>query len=245
MSAGTDNGAAARPAGMPGPAAGRLNVLELGRMAYEPALRLQEDLVARRKRALIPDTLALVEHEPVYTLGRGATEADVLVPRGELARRGIAVVRTGRGGQVTYHGPGQLVGYPIVHLGDLGLGVVEYITGLERTLVAVLSDFGVAATTDPVRRGVWIGRDKIAAIGVRVTGQVTMHGFALNVSPDLSPYAGIVPCGLRDRGVTALARLAPGVAMASVVRRTVLRFAECFGYADVRPGADSPNGGVP
>jgi lipoyl(octanoyl) transferase len=210
-----------------------LDVLDAGRMPYGPALDLQERLVARRKAREIPDTLVLVEHDPVFTLGRNATEANVLLSPDELRARGIEVVRTSRGGQVTYHGPGQLVGYPIVHLGDLGQGVLAYVSALERTLIRVLADYGVAAVGDSANRGVWVGRDKIAALGIRVTGQVTMHGFALNVAVDPASYGGIVPCGIRDRGVTSLHLLAPGAAMADVKARTVARFAETLGFTSV------------
>jgi lipoate-protein ligase B len=210
-----------------------LDVLDAGRMPYGPALDLQERLVARRKAREIPDTLVMVEHEPVFTLGRNATEANVLLSADERRARGIELVRTSRGGQVTYHGPGQLVGYPIVHLGDLGLGVLAYVGALERTLIGVLADYGVVAAGDAVNRGVWVGRDKIAALGIRVTGQVTMHGFALNVTVDPTAYQGIVPCGIQDRGATSLHMLAPGVTMADVKTRTVAHFAETLGFTSV------------
>jgi lipoyl(octanoyl) transferase len=205
------------------------SVLDLGRRAYRPCLALQEETVARRQRGEIPDTLLLVEHDPVYTLGRSGKEENVLLQADELARLGIEVIRTGRGGDVTYHGPGQIVGYPIVDLAARGAGVLWYVRALEDILVRTLSDFGVTAAGDARNRGVWVGREKIAAIGVRVTRHVTLHGFALNVRTDLAPYAGIVPCGIRDRGVTSLHRFVPDVTMEAAKRAVVRRFLEVFG----------------
>ena len=153
----------------------------------------------------------------------------MLLPREELTRRGIEVVRIGRGGDVTYHGPGQLVGYPIIHLGERGKGVLWYVQALEQILVRVMADFGVQADTDRQNRGVWVGDEKIAAIGVRVTRRITMHGFALNVRTDLANYAGIVPCGITDKGVTSLHLLVPDVSMDAVKDVTVQRFREVFG----------------
>lgn len=207
-----------------------LDVLDLGRCAYAPALREQERLVADRKADRVPDTLVLVEHDPVYTLGRSADEHHVLSSRDELARRGIEVVASSRGGDVTFHGPGQLVGYPIVSLAARGQGVLWYMQGLETLIIRVLAQVGVEAHTDDINRGVWVGRDKVAALGVRVTGGVTMHGFALNVTTDLAYYDAIVPCGLADRGVTTLARLVPGVTVADVKPRVVAAFRDVFEY---------------
>lgn len=217
----------------------RLDVLNLGRRAYGPVHALQEALVARRKAGTIADTLVFVEHEPVYTLGRSAKDAHVLLREDELAARGIDLVRIGRGGDVTYHGPGQLVGYPIIKLAALGVGAVGYVTGLEQCLIRVLADFGIAAGTDPINRGVWVGANKIAAIGVRITGGVTMHGFALNVRTDMAPYAGIVPCGIASRGVTSMHLLQPGAAVTldAVVARFLIAFSERFGYDSIHPDA--------
>lgn len=215
---------------MTGVVQGVLRVVDLGRMAYEEAFALQERTVEERKAGRTGDTLLLVEHEPVYTLGRNATEGNIVGTREELARAGISVVRTTRGGDVTYHGPGQLVGYPILDLGARERSVTDYIDSLERVLILLLADFGVQAGTDSRNRGVWVGNDKIAAIGVRVTRGVTMHGFALNVKTDLRQYSAIVPCGIRGAGVTSLALLVPGVEMDDVKRRLVSRFRGVFGY---------------
>jgi lipoyl(octanoyl) transferase len=209
-----------------------LRVVDLGRMAYEEAFALQERTVEDRKAGRIGDTLLLVEHDPVYTLGRNATEENIVQTREELARAGISVVRTTRGGQVTYHGPGQLVGYPILELGGRERGVTAYIDSLEKVLILLLSEYGVQAGTDSRNRGVWVGNDKIAAIGIRVTRGITMHGFALNVKTELRQYSGIVPCGIRGAGVTSLALLVPGVDMEDVKRRLIARFRDVFGYGE-------------
>jgi lipoate-protein ligase B len=211
-----------------------LEVRDLGSGAgYRETLALQEELHARRVAGGVPDTLLLLEHRPVYTLGRSASESNVLASEEWLRREGIERAATTRGGDVTYHGPGQLVGYPIVHLGEAGLKVLEYVDALEETLIRAAAAFGVAAGRDARNRGVWAGNDKLAALGIRVSRQVTMHGFALNVSPRLEDYRGIVACGLKDAGVTSLARLlgrAPP--MPEVKARVEASFREVFGYGE-------------
>ena len=178
----------------------------LGRIGYADAFALQHEIAARVADGSSPGALLLLEHDPVYTLGRRATEAEVLLDSRELARRGIAVERSDRGGRVTYHGPGQLVGYPIVDLARLN-DVRGYVCELERALIEVCASYGVAASTDPDNVGVWVGGAKIGAIGVHVSRGVTTHGFALNASPDLGAFNGIIPCGIVDKGVTSFAAL--------------------------------------
>jgi lipoic acid synthetase len=208
-----------------------LRVRWLGRVPYAEAEVLQRALHARAA----DDYLLLQEHPHVYTLGSRADLAHVLVPPASV---GAELVRADRGGDVTYHGPGQLVGYPIVSLAEWRAGqrdVVAYVRKLESVLVAALADLGVAAESrvDGLT-GVWIGDEKIAAIGVRVAKGRTRHGFALNVDPDLTMFSHIVPCGIRDKGVTSLARvLGRAPDMKDVVDRVVARFAESFGYTDV------------
>ena len=216
---------------------GILQVADLGRRAYGPVLALQEQLVAARQRDERPDTLLCVEHTPVYTLGRTANRAHILLPPDELQRRGIEVFEIGRGGDVTYHGPGQLVVYPILKLDGAERRVLWYVGCLEQTIVRVLADYGIAATLDRQNRGVWVGDAKIAALGVRITRHVTMHGFALNVAVELGYYAGIVPCGIADRGVTSLNRFVPGVTLADAQSRVRERFMQVFGYTDWEPAA--------
>lgn len=208
----------------------KLRVLDIGRVPFEQAFALQEETVAARKDDTVPDTLILVEHEPVYTLGRNADPANVLESPETLAERGIDVVRTTRGGQVTYHGPGQLVGYPVISLSARKKGVLWYVEQLERTLIQVLKAFDLEARTDPDNRGVWIGDAKIAALGVRVTRHVTMHGFALNVTVNMADYAGIVPCGITDKGVTSLNLLSPGATIEAVKPIVIAAFQDIFEY---------------
>lgn len=206
---------------------------DVGRLGYAPALKMQERLVEARAAGTVPDTLLLVEHDPVFTLGRRGRPENILASPEERARLGVDVCRTGRGGDVTYHGPGQLVGYPILRLDAWRQGAVWYVGRIEAMLLAVLARFGVRATTDPANRGVWVGDRKIAAIGVRITRQVTMHGFALNVSTDLEYFRHIIPCGIAGKGVTSLHLLAPDVSMGAVKEEVVRQFAQVFGYSSV------------
>jgi lipoyl(octanoyl) transferase len=194
-----------------------LHLLKLGRIPYAEGLRIQDEVVAARKASAIGDTLLLMEHPPVLTLGRNATRANILVSDELLARKGVQVHETNRGGEVTYHGPGQLVGYPIFDLrGDLPrkrgpfLGPVDFVRLIEEALILSSKDFGVPAQRIPKRTGVWtlaggsIPEKKIAAIGIHVSQAITSHGFALNISPDLRDFDWIIPCGIADRGVTSL-----------------------------------------
>jgi len=209
-----------------------LNVCDLGdNKGYGEVLALQESLHAQRMAGQIPDTLLLLEHRPVYTLGRSASADNVLYSEEALRRAGIERVVTTRGGDVTYHGPGQLVGYPIIHLGEAGLKVLEYVTALEETLIRAVEAFGVTAGRDARNRGVWVGNNKLVALGIRVAHQVTMHGFALNVTTHMEDYRGIVACGLRDAGVTSLARLlGHGPSMSEVKTQVESSFRAVFGY---------------
>ncbi len=187
-------------------------VVRLGRMNYADAWTLQNALVEARARGSIADRLLLVEHPHTYTFGSAAGADHLLLDDEALRARGIAVFRADRGGDITYHGPGQLVGYPILKLtderGELRADAISYLRGLERTIIAALATYGVMAGTIAGLTGVWIGDAKIAAIGVRVTARaVTKHGFAINLNSDLSYFDGIVPCGIHDKGVTSLAAL--------------------------------------
>jgi lipoate-protein ligase B len=173
-----------------------LSVRRLGLVPYAEAWALQDELHAQRIAGEIGDTLLLLEHPHVYTIGRRGTHDDVLRPD-------VDVVETDRGGQVTYHGPGQLVGYPIIDLGPAA-DLVGYVRRLEDVMIASLRRFGIEAVRDEGNTGVWVGNAKIGAIGVRVTRNVTKHGFALNVSTDLSYFTGIIPCGITDKGVTSM-----------------------------------------
>ncbi len=185
-----------------------LSVCWLGRVDYRAGLALQERLVEGRRQNLIGDTLVLLEHPPVITLGRGSDPSHVLHDAEELARRGIELHEIGRGGDVTYHGPGQLVGYPVIRLEGAEKDTHAYLRNLEQGLIGVAANYGIAAGRIDGLTGIWVGDDKLAAIGVRLsTGWITSHGFALNVATDLDGFSAIVPCGIRERGVTSLARL--------------------------------------
>ena len=209
-----------------------LSVSDLGRDAgYAEVFALQERLHAQRTAGEIPDTLLLLEHRPVYTLGKSAEEGHILYSEEALRQAGIERAVTSRGGDVTYHGPGQLVGYPIIHLADAGLKVLEFVSGLEDALIRAVGTLGVVAGRDARNRGVWVGNDKLAALGIRVAHQVTMHGFALNVNTRLEDYRGIVACGLRDAGVTSLRQLlGHSVEMDEVKARVEQSFRAVFGY---------------
>ena len=206
-----------------GAGSGVLRVERLGRRDYAEVLALQEC----RRAAVIggaPDCLLLVEHLPVITLGRRGNERHILV-------REAPVVRVSRGGDVTYHGPGQLVGYPIVDLARRGADVHRYLWDLEAVLIAAAGRFGVCAGRLPGLTGVWIGTDKLAAIGVGIRRWVTMHGFALNVADLRAPFAAIVPCGLAGTGVTSLEQAAGRrPAMVEVERAIIDAFAAIFAY---------------
>jgi len=207
-----------------------LEIIDLGRKPYGEALRIQEERVGQCHDGKVPDALFLVEHDPVYTLGRNASQAEVLLSEAECRAKGVEVIRTTRGGKVTFHGPGQLVGYPIIRLGTNAREAVRYVGMLEDVLVRVLDEFGLKATGDKHNRGVWVGNEKIAALGVRITGGVTMHGFALNVRVDLSFYGGIVPCGIKDRGVTSMHRSVQDISVDKVKPVVVRQFREVFRY---------------
>jgi lipoyl(octanoyl) transferase len=209
-----------------------LLVRKLGRVPYGEGLDVQADLVARRQRGEIPDTLLLLEHDPVFTLGRNARAENVLVSPDALRARGFGVFETGRGGDVTYHGPGQVVGYPILHLEPGRQDVHRYVRDLEEVMIRACADEGIAAARVPGKTGAWVGDEKIGAIGVRIARWVTSHGFALNAGNDLSPFALIVPCGIADRGVTSLERLlGRPVPLEPLMDRLARHLADVFGRA--------------
>lgn len=210
-----------------------LAVHRLGAMPYEAALEVQAEAVAARRAGRIPDTLFLVEHPHVITLGSSAREAHVLADADERARRGIGLFETGRGGDVTYHGPGQLVAYPILDLKPDRKDLHGYLRDLESVVMEVVERYGVQAERSDGQTGVWTRGGKIAAIGVRVSsGWITSHGLALNVATDLSYFDTIVPCGIADRDVTSLAReVGKDVGIDEVADVLVEVFAAHFGRA--------------
>ena len=216
-----------------------LLVRRLGLVPYDEALALQRALVEQRQRAEVPDLLLLVEHPHVLTLGvRGhGGRAHILASPHELAARGIAVHETGRGGDITYHGPGQIVGYPIIDLKPDRQDVHRYLRDLEEVLIRTAGDYGLVAHRVEGLSGAWVGAEKLAAVGVRIARWVTSHGFAFNVTTDLDYFDLIVPCGIADRGVTSLQRLlGRPVLPGEVTDRLVANFGAVF---DRDPVADT------
>ncbi|HLY63070.1 MAG TPA: lipoyl(octanoyl) transferase LipB [Terriglobia bacterium] len=208
-----------------------LNVEQLGLLAYEEAVHLQHQRVAQRKASEIPDTLLLLEHPHVYTLGRNTRREHLLVSPEHLRKLGAEVYETDRGGDITYHGPGQLVGYPILDLAQHRRDISWYMRSLEEVFIGVATDFGAHAGRLPGAAGVWVGDNKLVAMGVHVSRWVTSHGFAFNVSTDLSYFAHIVPCGLHGKGVTSLQHLAgKSVEMETVIEKVLLHFGDVFGF---------------
>jgi len=206
-----------------------LIVRRLGRVGYERGLEVQAQLVADRQAGRIADTLLLLEHDPVFTLGRNARKENVLFPEDALRARGFEVYETGRGGDVTYHGPGQVVGYPILDLSPDRRDVHRYVRDLEEVMIRTCADYGIAAGRVAGATGCWAGDEKIGAIGVRIARWVTSHGFAFNVGIDLSAFDLIVPCGIRGRGVTSLERkLGRPVPLDDVMDRLAAGFAAVF-----------------
>ena len=223
-----------------------LDVRRPGRVAYADGLRLQDDLVATRQRDEGRDALVLLEHPKVLTLGRNAHAENVLLNAAQLRARGFEVYEVGRGGDVTYHGPGQLVGYPILRLTEGEKDAHAYLRRLEDVLIAALGDFGIEGFRHPPHTGVWVEQEgrplKIAAIGVRLSKWVTSHGFALNVNVELSDFDVIVPCGIREYGVTSMQQvLGRDVTLDEVGDRVVERFQEIF---DRHVAADTPRKAV-
>jgi lipoyl(octanoyl) transferase len=206
-----------------------LEVVNLGVVDYAEALALQEELRRGVTNGTLPDQLLLLEHPPVVTVGKHAGLEHLLLPEPELRRRGVDFHRTGRGGDVTFHGPGQLVGYPVMNLHPDRRDVHRYVRDLEESLIRTLADFGVGSGRIPGLTGVWTCDLKVAAIGVRISRWVTTHGFALNVATDLDFFRLIVPCGIADRGVTSLSRvLGRRVEVDEVRPLFARRFAEVF-----------------
>jgi len=212
-----------------------LHVRTPGVVAYGDALDLQADLVARRRAGTVPDQLLLLEHPHVITMGTGSDPRNVLADADRRDRLGIELFEVGRGGDVTYHGPGQLVGYPILDLKPDRRDLLRYLRDLETMLIAVLGELGVRGKTIPGMTGVWADDRKIAAIGVRVSsGWITSHGFSLNVDNDLTYYETIVPCGIVGRSVTSLSwELDRPIGVAEVVPVVCRSFTGTFGRVRV------------
>ena len=209
----------------------RCLVQRLGRIPYIDAWQLQKELAAQRAANVIEDTLLLLEHPHTYTFGSRGKREHLLAPRDQLEAEGVTILDVDRGGDVTYHGPGQLVGYPILRLADYDLDAVRYLRALEAVLIDVGQRYGLDAQHVRHLTGVWVGNQKIAAIGTKVdVNGITQHGFALNVATDLSYFDKIVPCGIRNRGVGSLSGLTGQmINMDEVIERTVEAFGRIFG----------------
>lgn len=206
-----------------------MHLLNLGLEPYDEMLDLQHRLMKAVREDELEGSFILLEHPPVITLGYRASEANIIASPELLSRMGVEVHRVERGGDVTYHGPGQLVGYPILNLQTLGQGLRRYIWSLEEVLIRTLRSFGIGAERREGLSGVWVGEAKIAAVGVRVRRWITSHGFALNVNPDMSLFELILPCGLPGKGVTSMQELLGKTVDAESVRRQVVwHFSQVF-----------------
>ncbi|MBE9112808.1 lipoyl(octanoyl) transferase LipB [Nodosilinea sp. LEGE 07298] len=206
------------------------DVYTLGLVPFADVWILQKNLVQSHRDSPQPDRLLLVEHPGVYTLGQGSTLDHLKVPPDALP---YPLFRTERGGEVTHHCPGQLVGYPILNLKQHQSDLHWYLRQLEEVLIQTLAEFGVAAGRQAGLTGVWVGDRKLAAIGIKVSRWVTMHGFALNVCPDLSGFDAIAPCGITDKAVGSLVQFCPGITVAAVQPVVIDRFAAVFGVSPV------------
>jgi len=195
-----------------------IDILDLGVSPFKEVWDLQKELVKKRQNGQINDTLILAEHEPVYTLGKNADENHIL----QNTPRDVKTYQIERGGDVTFHGPGQLVGYPILDLHNYKKSISWYMRVLEQLIIDTLAEFMVTAERKKGLTGVWVGDEKIAALGVRVTRWITMHGFSLNVTPDLTYYSGIIPCGIFEYGVTSMARLLTDEVTVDLVKQVLI-----------------------
>lgn len=207
----------------------RCIVYQLGLIEYEDAYHLQRKLLAERLAGQIADTLLLLEHPPTITVGKSGKLENVLASPAQLAKEGVSLVFTDRGGDVTYHGPGQVVGYPIFDLRERGRDAHQFVNNLEEVLIRTLSDFSLKSSRDENHAGVWVGDEEIAAIGLSIRKWITMHGFALNVNTDLTQFSLINPCGFASRKATSMAQLlGQDIPVETVTERLLAHFAEVF-----------------
>lgn len=217
-----------------------LQIVDLGMTAYKPTWELQQRIFDLRITKRISDVLLLTEHNHVYTLGKGSDKTHLLAGEKELKSRSIEVHHIDRGGDITYHGPGQLVGYPILDLSVYYLDVHRYLHDIEEILIRTLKDFGIKSHREENYTGVWTGSDKIAAIGVKVSRWITMHGFALNVNTNLSYFDRIIPCGIFHKGVTSMERiLGNKVPVQDVIKSVSSHFGEVFGIHTITADKDA------
>lgn len=215
-----------------------LKIIKLGIVDYIPAYQLQERLVQEHIQDRGSDSLLLLQHNPVITIGRSGGRNNILVSESALAAAGISICEIDRGGDVTYHGPGQLTGYPIINLRHFRKDIHWYLRQLEETVIKVLAEYNIVGERMEGYTGVWVGNEKVAAIGVAIRRWITYHGFALNVHPDMSHFQLITPCGITDKGVTSIAKLlGHRVDMDGVLDKAASAFAEVFGIESVHVDA--------
>ena len=202
-----------------------MNIIDLGVIDYEEALEIQEKLLQLRQENHIDDTLLIMEHDPVITIGKRGSQNNILVPREYLAGQGVKVCSIGRGGDVTYHGPGQIVGYPIMRFQDHVSGVRELVRSLEEIFIQLLNNhYQIKAGRDSDHPGVWVENDKITAIGLLIRSGVTMHGFAFNINTDLTAFQWILSCGIMGKGVTSIKKLTGKEQDIDLVKKQVVQY---------------------
>ena len=218
-----------------------LSCYDLGLVKYSDAWELQKELYRLRLNGEISDTLLLLEHPHVYTLGKAANEENVIAKPEFIKAHGIEIFEIDRGGDVTYHGPGQIVGYAILNLAEWKKDAHEYLRATEKTIIRTCAEYGIETERHPKYTGVWRGDNKICAIGVKISRWITMHGFAFNVNTDLKMFDGIIPCGIKEKGVTSLSReLNREISLDEVKKKIVKNFAEVFGYENFTFNAGYP-----
>lgn len=204
-------------------------VYDLGLVDYREGLLLQEKLLNSRKSGAIADVLLLLQHPSVFTIGRSGIVENIVVPKETLVKENIPVFHTNRGGDVTYHGPGQLVSYPILNLREDGLTAHQYVWNLEEVVIRTLADFGIGGQRVLGQRGVWVGEEKVCALGLRVRGEVSMHGFALNVNTNLKYFTYIIPCGIAGVSITSVSKLLGHEVEIDEIQKSLLRhFSQVF-----------------
>lgn len=209
----------------------KFDYCDLGFIDYQNAWDLQKDVFAKRVKDEVADTFFMLEHPHTYTLGKVAEKENLISSEDQLKELGVSVYEIDRGGDITYHGPGQIVGYPIIKLSDWKEDTHEYLRSLEEVMMEVCADYGLKTHRNPKYTGVWIDERKIAAIGIKVSRWTTMHGFAFNVNTDLNYFGGIIPCGIKDKDVTSLKReLGIEVPIEEVKQKLADKFKEVFGY---------------
>lgn len=212
----------------------KLKILDIGIKDYKETLQLQEDLFEKRQQNLIEDTLILVEHNPVITIGRAGHKENIIASEEMLEKENIKVIRIGRGGDVTYHGIGQIVGYPIINIRNKKMGVKDFVFNIEEAIIRTCEVYGIDAYRDDINNGCWVNNKKITAVGFKIKKWVTMHGFAFNVNTDLNHFKYIIPCGIKNREATSLQmELGKKVGIQETKKILINKFCEVFDYSEI------------